>query len=320
MSLRNWSTEDVPARQRFDYWSDAICRAVLNVGVRGLPRDFRGRISARRTPGIAYVSFESSPHGIVRDRAAAARAGEESYLVSLQLGGRAHIRQGDSEIVLQDGGLTLVEGWRPFSVHLEGEVSRVLALVPRQALRSRVPGLTEGVLRALPASAPFADMLRDYMLRLSDPNSQVSDATAERLGDNLCNLLGVVCAGDAPARPAGPALRREALLAFIERNIADPALSPAAAAAHLGVSVRSVHHLLSTGPQSFGALVLERRLEWSARWLADPQKRDWRVIDIASACGFGDLSHFSRAFKARFGAAPRDLRCAAGSRLPQAAD
>lgn len=309
MPLQSWTTQDVPQRERFEYWSDAICRAVLNVAVvPPIASQFQGRISTRRTPSISYVSFASSAHQIVRDKGAASRAGEESYLVSLQMGGRAHIRQGTGEVVLQGGGLTLVEGWRPFSVQLEGDVSRMLALVPRRVLQSRCPHVQGGVLRAVPAGAPFADLLRDYMLRLSDPSNPVSDTVAEALGENLCNLLGVVCGDAAPAASSSLAVRREALHAFIRRNLADPHLSPATAAAHLRISLRSVHHLLAGSGASFGALVLEQRLQACARGLRDPAQAGRRIAEIAFAWGFNDLSHFNRAFKARFGLTPGETR------------
>ena len=32
------------------------------------------------------------------------------------------------------------------------------------------------------------------------------------------------------------------------------------------------------------------------------------VTDVALACGFGDLSHFNRYFRARFGLTPREIR------------
>jgi AraC-like DNA-binding protein len=33
-----------------------------------------------------------------------------------------------------------------------------------------------------------------------------------------------------------------------------------------------------------------------------------RIIDIALACGFADISYFNRAFRARYGVTPSDVR------------
>ena len=311
MPLLSWSTQDVPPRQSFDYWREAVCRAVLNVSV-AHTRDgeFRGQISARRTPTMGYVAFRSSSHDILRNEHEASNSGEESYLVSLQLSGGANIRQGDSEVRLDAGGLAIVEGWRPFTVGLDGAVSRVLAVVPRRMLDTRSPRPRTGLLRTVAATAPFADLLRDYMLRLSDPASSIDDTTAETLGENLCNLLTIV-SGSGNHGIAGPTtavIRLEALLAYMRRNLHDPALAPAGAAAHLGISLRSVHKLLEPGGKSFGALVLELRLQACARALRDPANCNRRIADIAYARGFGDLSHFNHAFKARFDRTPGELR------------
>lgn len=312
MPLFIWSTQDVPQRQSFDYWREAVCRAVLNVSV-AHPRDgaFQGEITARRTPTLGYVAFRSSGHDILRSEREAANAGEESYLVSLQLSGSANIRQGGNEVRLDPGGLAIVEGWRPFSVCFEGAVSRVLAVVPRRMLAARSPQPAGGLLRAVTATAPFADLMREYMLRLSDPANSIGDVTAETLGENLCNLLAVVCAGvDAGGRaaPSMAGMRREALLAYVRRKLHDPALSPAGVAAHLGISVRSAHKLLEPTGESFGAIVLEQRLQACARTLRDPAASDRRIADIAYAWGFGDLSHFNHAFKARFGKTPGEIK------------
>ena len=69
--------------------------------------------------------------------------------------------------------------------------------------------------------------------------------------------------------------------------------------AHLAKTFRRHHRC------SVGAYQRELRLEWAARRLAlaeDP------LATIAANAGFSDQSHFTRAFKARFGCTPSDFR------------
>jgi AraC-like DNA-binding protein len=42
--------------------------------------------------------------------------------------------------------------------------------------------------------------------------------------------------------------------------------------------------------------------------LIDPQYADHGIGDIAFRCGFGDLPHFTRSFRRRFGMTPSDAR------------
>jgi AraC-like DNA-binding protein len=55
------------------------------------------------------------------------------------------------------------------------------------------------------------------------------------------------------------------------------------------------------------AVVLKRRLDEAVRlMLADKDKRSLK--EIVKRSGFGGTSQFSRAFRARFGAGPREYR------------
>ncbi len=57
--------------------------------------------------------------------------------------------------------------------------------------------------------------------------------------------------------------------------------------------------------QSPGKWLLQKRLEYSAVLLKNPAMN---VSQVALDCGFEDLSHFSRAFKGRFGTSPATFR------------
>ena len=59
---------------------------------------------------------------------------------------------------------------------------------------------------------------------------------------------------------------------------------------------------------SFRSYVQMQRLERCKRDLSDPALMARHVSDIAYAWGFNDLAHFSRIFKQKFGASPREWR------------
>jgi transcriptional regulator GlxA family with amidase domain len=103
-------------------------------------------------------------------------------------------------------------------------------------------------------------------------------------------------------------LRLEALLAHIRRNWSDPNLSPSAAAAHLRVSVRTVHKLMQRTERSFGEWLLDARLRRCVRMLQDPTQVRRKISDIGWTCSFYDLSHFNNVFKSRLDTTPSDLR------------
>jgi AraC-like DNA-binding protein len=104
------------------------------------------------------------------------------------------------------------------------------------------------------------------------------------------------------------AARLYAVLAEIKAGFADQQFSPGQVAGRLGLSERYVQDLLHQTGLHFTERVLELRLQRARNMLASDRHRHLRVIEIAYACGFGDISYFNRCFRRRFGASPTGLR------------
>jgi AraC family transcriptional regulator, positive regulator of tynA and feaB len=295
------------------YWRQVISEAVLGGSVNDMPgTGFVGSISARRLRDLAFASFDSSAHEIVRDRRDIARDHGGAFLLSLQLGGTARLRQGDREVVVQPGQMGLVDGARPFVVSLSGPVRRMVAVLPRDLVSRYAPFLIRAR-NAVPIAEtePCADLLREYILRLSNPAFDVSETVAEVLSENLCSLLGVVAANQSGLNSPPPSERRlrlEALLAFMRRHSTDPELTPQQAATHLRISVRSVHKLMQETGRSFCAWLLDERINQCIRAIRDPQQRHKRISEIAWSSGFSDVSYFNGVFKTRVGITPSEMR------------
>src|SRR5690606_17158185 len=107
----------------------------------------------------------------------------------------------------------------------------------------------------------------------------------------------------------GEATSREALLSAlrvtIARELANPELSPAFLAARHHVSVRSVHAAFDLAGETPAAYIRARRMERARSLLRDG---DRRIVDVAAACGFRELSTFQRAFRRAHGMAPSEWR------------
>ena len=92
----------------------------------------------------------------------------------------------------------------------------------------------------------------------------------------------------------------------MHRALSDPDLSPASAAAACRISVRTLHRLFARHAQlSFEAYVLQARLALAYETLR--AGRAQTVSEVAFACGFNNLSHFTRRFAERYGELPVNL-------------
>lgn len=84
-----------------------------------------------------------------------------------------------------------------------------------------------------------------------------------------------------------------------------------------GTSVRTLQRRLTESASSYTELVQRARFEVASTLLRDPGTR---MIDVSHALGFGDPSHFARAFRRIAGVGPREYRRAPVSRATRRAE
>lgn len=104
----------------------------------------------------------------------------------------------------------------------------------------------------------------------------------------------------------GSALRR--LKGYLANNITDDNLSPQSVADALGMSTRYINKLFEDDGTSLMRWILQQRLAMAAAQLVRDTPLRQSISDIAFACGFKNLSHFSRAFHERYGCSASQFR------------
>jgi AraC-like DNA-binding protein len=307
---KHWSTTDVPARQQFAYWREAVCEAVMNVATEAAAdEDFSGNIACADFSGLRFATFRSSPHRIVRQPSHIGRSNNAHFLISLQRSGIGRMQQANQSCELKAGDIGIVDGARPFSVLFPQTVDRAVAVIPSAMLDHRAPWLRDHPIARMRHDPELHPMLRMTIERLAGPACQ-SIGEAELLADNLCNLVALLTAHNVSdqnaVRERLPDIER--MNAFIKRHLSDPDLSPQTLAKYLNVSVRTVHNRFEAAETSFGRAVLDLRLDEAQRALSDPRQAQFSVTQIAYRIGFNDLSHFSKTFRAKFRIPPGRYR------------
>lgn len=300
-----WGTEGLEPDSGFDYWRETVCRAVLNVATEapGPQETFHASIVGRSFGEVRIASFRSTRHEVVRTPRHVAQ-GDDSVLISLQERGECRLSQGDERLLLQPGEIGLVDGARPFRLSFSEDVRRVVAVLPRRTLLLKAPWLVRGRPHRIALTSRFLSLARRHLLELARHGEVMDEMSASLLTDNLCNLIGLSSDADGPR----PDRLHEAILAFCRGRLGDETLSPGVVAAHFNISLRTLHARFAASGQSFGRWLLATRLEESRRALLDPRRAAEGIASIAYSVGFNDLSAFNRAFRNRFGVAPRQRR------------
>jgi len=304
-----WSTDAIDERERFLFWREMVCRSVFNVSVQAPPKRFSASITARSHGAFRFATCESTAYDIYRTRKDISRESTDHYLMWLQLRGHTHLTQANESIAFGCNDIVIADGRHPYHAALfdDGQRRRqAIAVLPRSLIEARVPWLRRRPLLKLASNSVYADLTRRHMLQLTADD--LTESEMALLTENLCNLLALLDHAETPIYRVQPELQLEALLDFCRRNVHNPALSPDFVAAQFGISTRTLHLRFEKLEQTFGRWLLDARLDASSKALRNPQQYTCSISEIAYSCGFNDLSHFNKSFRARFGVSPSEWR------------
>ena len=239
-------------------------------------------------------------------------ADPEHLVVALTLGGSCAIEQAGRHAVLNRGDLTTWDSSRPFRVPHESRFDLLLLSVPLHELGVRRRDTARRTPGASGSGAVAGAFLRQLWQQVEQgavaPDSaDLQDALVviARLVHGPANDA-VLTAPGITARTLPPRVR-----AYAKRHLGDPQLGPPSLARAHHVSVRQLHVAFTHEDETIAAWIRRQRLERCLDDLRDPALADVPIARIAARWGMANHAHFSRAFRAAYGATPREARASA---------
>jgi AraC-like DNA-binding protein len=234
--------------------------------------------------------------------------------LGLALEGEPTVSQGGRCVVLRPGQFAFYAAAHPFVVSASGPHSYMAVNIPLSTVGLPLVELSEIFAVELAAATPGAAMLSSMVTSLAAEHALMSARAREHCGGAVISLVRAVI-GDHAGPPATKRFGLFNLLAqWIEEHLTDDDLDAESLAAAHHLSVRYVRQIFAAQGTTVTRFVRERRLEHARADLMDPAQAAYSIASIARSWRFGDASVFCRAFRARYGQAPRAYREAATGR------
>jgi AraC family transcriptional activator of tynA and feaB len=234
------------------------------------------------------------------------------YTLIVQLEGQGTLSQYGQIAQLNPGDLALCDNHAPHRHHIDEGSSLLLLRVPARALRSHLPSPEQFCGRRLAASSGMTIVATSLARNLcGQANANLPAAVQECLSRQLLETVSLAFSlafGQLIASSSVVGGRYARARLFIEQNLGDPELGPNSIACALNVSARYLRMIFAREGECISSYVLRRRLEETARQLADPRWRGRSICEIAFTWGFNSAPHFSRSFREHFGIPPREYR------------
>jgi AraC-like DNA-binding protein len=313
--LLRFSTEMLPERERMSAFREEFARQVLQMDVIALSDRPRIKITLLKVNQVGIGGLESTPSEFIRG-AHYIKDGVDDFQLCLAGQGQIQAHHAGGDLAFDTGSACFFHYAQPYRAgSLIGGYSRNVA-VPAAMLKPLVPQPEDRVFHII-RPGPILRLLDSYLSSLLTLDVPPPPEIAQSIGLHLLDLVAAVIGPAAEAREIIArrglrAARLRAVLAEIARLCGDPGLNVDSIADRLGISRRGVQRLLEETGKSFTEHVTDRRLDRAYAMLTDPDHSHRHIIDIAFAAGFGDVSHFNRLFRRRFGETPSSARTSTG--------
>jgi AraC-like DNA-binding protein len=307
------STEDLAPQERETYWRQAMSETFVPLTVGEISENrFEGSIRSNWVGRLMIAEVASTGQDIQRTERLIHRADAEYFQLAVIARGTGRVAQDGRQAVLRPGDCAVYETTRPFRWTFEDEWDAWVFTFPRQSVRLSEAERRLLTARRLDGGAGITGVVSRFLLDLGRNNEMLSGEQSEAVlahsTDLVMTLLSPMAGHNDAVRSSVQRSLMFRIKDHIDRGLADPEMCPAEIAAAASISTRYLHRLFSAEEQTVSEYIRRLRLDRCRRDLLDPRLADQSISSIAFRWGFGDLSGFTRAFRATFGVAPRDMR------------
>ena len=308
-----FSTESVEKAKRYGAWQGAICDVYVHVDVSSEQRsDYRGFIREARFGAVTMTDVLLSEQKIVRRPRHIAKLDKDCYYVQFLQRGKMNVLQAGRTLVTNAGAGAIFCATEAYDLECIGEIRSFYLELPRKEFADRFPNDQIPVAATLGTGRGLGRIAAEFCSTLASEGSALDADVRARLGEELMDVIALALESGNTDEASGDHAVQQARLrsvkAWIEDHLADPDLSLEKIAANNGISLRHLHYLFRLTDMSASEWIWHRRLQRCYDVLTRPELNNLSVTEVAYRLGFNSSSHFSTAFRRKFGVRPSDVR------------
>ncbi len=302
MNRLELSSDELPEEIRLEAWNDTVPWHTRPVSKEA--HSFRFKASIAPLGPFSIRDAETSAAISQSNCGQQRQLGDLFQVVKTVSGGFRHVINGDV-IEAREGDILFLRLSELSFSYNEDRATR--ALTGPIDLLNFDPAKHQNVIR-FPHHDPYTAVVGAALDHTAESFPDRSDASSDAVSGSISQMVNGLVLNDRTSAEGISNIaqfRQRAATEFIERNLAEPGLNVAMVSDHMRVSRATLARDFS----EYGGLanyIRNVRLDKAMVLLKRGVPARGKVSLVAEESGFWDMSHFNRAFRARFGVSPKD--------------
>ena len=305
--IYQFNSENLVAKDRYDYWEDVVCARLSPSENRLLcPRDqFSASLDCNTVGTINVCRLQSSPLVYIRSPKMISKLPNDDIFIAVIEKGQGYIEQYGRQSLCRAGDTVVYDSANAFSWSLTEQTQMMVAMIPRTNFNILLPKLKRITAQPIHPDHYTSSLIRSNIFESIGFRPNNNAAGTRRIGNSFCDIilsaLDLAYFEDDRSVRYGGIIERAKR--FMKDNIDDPGLAIDTIVHHVGASRRTLARAFAAEGITVTKWLWEERLDYAFCLL---QRSDVRNVSQAvMQSGFNDFSHFSRSFKNKYGVTPK---------------
>ena len=267
---------------------------------------------ARLTPCGPFNAVGVRARNLASHRGRVALHWRDSAILMVQHEGIAHARQHGRQTTLRPDDVYIMDTMAPLEMTVPNTSRATCVAVSRSIVDSLAQPSEALFGTRISGNEGFGRLISHFLVALLGDRHTYGRDEARGVADALQTMLvHAVGAPSGDGARSGYDDQLQSIKTWVARNLEDPALDVACIARQFGLSRSALYRLFATAGETPQAWIVGQRLERALHLLSNPTRTGPSISATCYALGFNDPAHFSRLFRQRFGASPREMRSGA---------
>jgi AraC-like DNA-binding protein len=287
-------------------WTTLMSEAFPYMEWQVLEEPFSATVCIRELGTVRVSEATTNAALLVRSDRDVDPVGPPSLFIVSAMEGTVHVEQMGRSVTLGPGQLAVMGLQQPAVARIFYRCRSMAIEIPRNLVPFSTAELVDVVATAV--RGELVDITLDLAHSLLVMRSEMTVEQGVDCGFTLVNLAAALVRQLHAERSDAEPGMIDRVKMYIDRRLADPALSPRRVADGMHISLRFLHRLFEGEPETVTAYIRRRRLEGIRDDLANPDLARLTVSDVAARWGLIDPSRFGQLFRRTFGEAPSQYR------------